>query len=65
MDNVTFTNSIRTLASAEYQNRIPAATKTNLLAVASMITDKTKKTIKLWNSNWKNSTCQATMKDRL
>lgn len=39
MDNVTFTNSIRTLASAEYQSRIPAATKTNLLAVASMITD--------------------------
>ena len=39
MDNVTFTNSIRTLASAEYQSRIPAATKTNLLAVATMITD--------------------------
>ena len=39
MDNVTFTNSIRTLASAEYQNRIPTATKSNLLAVASMITD--------------------------
>ena len=39
MDNVTFTNSIRTLASAEYQNRIPSATKSNLLEVASMITD--------------------------
>ena len=39
MDNVTFTNSIRTLASSEYKNRIPNATKTNLLAVASMITD--------------------------
>ena len=39
MDNVTFTNSIRTLASAEYQNRIPTATKSNLLAVATMITD--------------------------
>ena len=39
MDNVTFTNSIRTLASAEYQNRIPSATKSNLLAVATMITD--------------------------
>ena len=39
MDNVTFTNSIRTLASAEYQSRIPAATKTNLSAVASMITE--------------------------
>ena len=39
MDNVTFTNSIRTLASAEYQNRIPTATKSNLLAVASMITE--------------------------
>ena len=39
MDNVTFTNSIRTLASAEYQSRIPAATKTNLSAVATMITE--------------------------
>ena len=39
MDNVTFTSRIRTLASAEYQNRIPAATKSNLLAVATMITD--------------------------
>ena len=39
MDNVTFTNSIRTLASAEYQNRIPSATKSNLLEVATMITD--------------------------
>ena len=39
MDNVTFTNSIRTLASAEYQSRIPAATKSNLLEVATMITD--------------------------
>ena len=39
MDNVTFTNSIRTLASVEYKDRIPAATKTNLLSVATMITD--------------------------
>lgn len=39
MDNVTFTNSIRTLASDEYKNRIPNTTKSNLLEVANMITD--------------------------
>ena len=39
MDNVAFVNNIRTLASDEFKNRIPVASKTNLQAVAEAIVD--------------------------
>ena len=37
MDNVAFVNNVRTLASDEFKNRIPVASKTNLQAVADAI----------------------------
>ena len=37
MDNVAFVNNVRTLASDEFKNRIPVASKTNSQAVADAI----------------------------
>lgn len=41
MDNVTLLNTLRQQASAEYQSRIPQATRTNLESVANALTTYT------------------------